>query len=340
MNEIRQNILNNCHFCSVISKSNGEDPIGSAETYEHWLAMEMELPWSEKRLEENSLIAKAIALISEKIESGVNIRGQLIAPDREYSQPGYTRLFYYRRPTNMFATFEKHEFIVPNADVESLAIALIETIPHPPERLTDWQQYRQESSQIRELMVCTDGSVDLACGKFGSPIYQQLRSEYAGKQIRVWRINHFGGHQFAPTLLDWPSGQCWGHLSPEVLNLLVWRNGSVRELRPFYRGWGGLTQFEQIVEREIWMREGWQWLNYYKAGQVLAIDEANEDWAKVRINFLNPDGSIKGAYEAKVEVNGSVVMTAWNSGTEQTLERVKQYSVSCLLKVDSTIFKH
>ena len=49
------------------------------------------------------------------------------------------------------------------------------------------------------------------------------------------------------------------------------------------------------------------------------------------IDFLNPDGSIKGAYEAKVEVNSSVI-TAWNSETEQTLERVKQYIVSYLLK--------
>jgi hypothetical protein len=332
MKENNQNSLNNCHFCSVISKSNGEDPIGSADTYEHWLAMEMELPWSEKRLEENPIIAKAIALIHEKIKSGINIRGQLIVPDREYSQPGHTRFFYYHRPANLFANFEKHEFIVPNGNVESFAIALLETIPKSPFQLTDWQKYRQNSSHIRELMVCTDGNVDLACGKFGSPIYQQLRSQYAGKQLRVWRINHFGGHEFAPTLLDWPSGHCWGHLSPEILNLLVYRNSSVKDLRLSYRGWSGLTQFEQIVEREIWIREGWQWLDYHKAGQVIAIDEANEDWAEIRIDFANLDRSIKGAYKATVEVKG-FVMTAWDSGKEQTLERVKQYSVSHLLKV-------
>jgi hypothetical protein len=77
MKKMNPSIPNNCHLCAVISKSNGEDPIGSADTHEHWLAMKMELPWSEQRLEENPLIAQAIALIHQKIESGVNIRGQL-----------------------------------------------------------------------------------------------------------------------------------------------------------------------------------------------------------------------------------------------------------------------
>jgi len=324
-------IPNNCHLCAVISKSNGEDPVGSADTHEHWLAMEMELPWSEQRLEENPFIAQAIALIHQKIESGVNIRGQLIAPDREYSQPGYTRFFYYHRPANLFATFEKHEFIIPNTEVELFAISLLETIPKSLQ-LTDWEQYRQKSSQIRELMVCTDGGVDLSCGKFGSPIYQQLRFKYAAEQLRIWRVNHFGGHEFAPTLLDWPLGHCWGHLTSEVLEVLIKRNDAVKKLRPFYRGWSGMTKFEQIAEREIWIQEGWQWLDYLKTGRVLKMDRVNENWAEVHIDFINQARNIKGVYEARIEVNG-YVMTAWNSQKDPLLEKVKQYRVSNLVKL-------
>lgn len=88
-----------------------------------------------------------------------------------------------------------------------------------------------------------------------------------GGQLRVWRCSHFGSHQLAPTLVDLPEGRCWGHLEPEVLELLVKRNEPVAGLRQFYRGWAGLTQFEQIAEREIWIREGWDWLDYLKAGQ-------------------------------------------------------------------------
>ncbi len=138
------------------------------------------------------------------------------------------------------------------------------------------------------------GHADVSCGKFGSPIYQQLRSHYANEQLRIWQVSHFGGHQFAPTLLDWPFGHCWGHLSSEVLEVLIKRNDDVLKLRPFYRGWNGINKFEQIAEREIWMQEGWQWLDYLKTGRVVKMDEVDENWAEVRIDFSNQARNIKG----------------------------------------------
>lgn len=186
-------------------------------------------------------------------------------------------------------------------------------------------------------MVCTHGNVDVACARFGYPIYKKLRQNYAAEskgQLRVWRCSHFGGHQFAPTLVDLPLGQVWGHLEPEVLELLVQRHGTVTELRRFYRGWSGLNPFEQIVEREIWMQQGWDWLTYNKSGQVLLQDAEDEDWeadwAEVRLDFASCDGSVAGTYEARVEVCGSV-MSAWNSGEDPTA--VKQYRVSSLVRV-------
>ncbi len=56
MNMITQDSVNNCRFCCVVSKAIGEDPIGSAPTYEHWLALEIELPWTEKCLRENPVL--------------------------------------------------------------------------------------------------------------------------------------------------------------------------------------------------------------------------------------------------------------------------------------------
>lgn len=331
-----QNSVNNCRFCCIVSKANGEDPIGSAPTYEHCIAIEMQLPWTEKRWQENPVLQSAMTLIQKLIfEHGINIKGQLLAPDSEYSRPDYTRVLYYRRPTKLFAKFEKHEFIIPDFEVGSFVMALLETLLQSPTVMPDWEQYRQQSNHIRELMVCTDGNVDVACTRFGYPIYRNLRSEYAvasNGQLRVWRCSHFGGHQFAPTVIDLPYGHYWGHLQPEILELLVWRNSSVTGLYPFYRGWAGLSKFEQIAEREIWMQEGWEWLNYHKVGQVIAMDETDEEWAEVRINFSAEDGSIKGAYEARVEVNGSV-MTAWDSGNQLPLEEVKQYHVSHLVKL-------
>lgn len=71
------------------------------------------------------------------------------------------------------------------------------------------------------------------------------------------------------------------------------------------------------------MREGWDWLNYRKAGQVLAKDETNEDadLAQVQIDFASSDGTVSGAYEARVDVSDSVT-TMRRSGDEESIETV------------------
>lgn len=112
-----------------------------------------------------------------------------------------------------------------------------------------------------------------------------------------------------------------------MLPALINRDRPVTELRRFYRGQSGLSKFEQIVEREIWMQRGWDWLDYRKTGQVLAQDEENADWAEVRLAFAALDGQETGTYEARVEACG-VVTTAHNSGGD--LVSAKQYRVSHL----------
>ncbi|MEH2361085.1 sucrase ferredoxin [Nostoc sp.] len=332
--------LTDCRFCSVVSKTNKEDPIGTAGTCDHWLIMEIPQPWSQDLFQENPTIRSLIGFFQELIvKHGVNLRPMMIAPDREYSYPGFTRVLYYYRPAKQFSKFEKQEFVVPEGEGIALVTAILKQLMQQPNDLSKFQQYQQQSNHIRELMVCTHAQVDLACGRFGTPIYRRLRKEYApisNGKLRVWQTTHFGGHQFAPTLVDLPQGCLWGHLEPEVLDLLVNKHGSVSGLRQFYRGWAGLTKFEQIAEREIWMQLGWTWLNYLKAGKVLAIQEGeqeeNADWAEVRIDYALPDGSISGVYEARVEVSGEV-MSALNSAKQMELKPVKQYHVSHLVKI-------
>ena len=329
--------LTDCRFCSLVSKANGEDPIGTAGTYDHWLIMEIPQPWPQKIFQLNSTIISLVGLFQEVVsQHGVKLKPILIAPDHEYSNLGFTRVFYYYRPATLFSRFEKQEFIVPENKVVALVTAIFKQLMQQPNDLPEFTQFQQQTSHIRELMVCTHTQVDLACGRFGTPLYRQLRKEYApadNGKLRVWQTTHFGGHQFAPTLIDLPQGCLWGHLSPDVLDLLVYRNSSVSGLREHYRGWTGLNKFEQIAEREIWMQFGWDWLDYLKTGKLLATEEVAEehlpDWAEVRIDFATTNGSTTGAYEAKIEVCGDV-MSAFNSAKYLELEAVKQYRVSRL----------
>lgn len=330
-------IQSDCRFCSVVSKTNGHDPIGSAWHYDQWLIIEMPQPWERSLWIEHPTLQPIYEQLIKPLheEQGVWVRPLVIAPDRDYAIPDRTRVLYYYRPSSLFAQFEKQEFVIPTDQIFPLATALLQQ----PEQRSQFESYRQETSHIRDLMVCTHGNVDVACARFGFPIYEKLRKDYAAQvdNLRVWRCSHFGGHVFAPTLIDLPEGRYWGHLEPNMLDLLVHRNGSVEDLRPFYRGWCGLKQFEQIVEREIWIQEGWQWLTYLKRGETLDIaphdeEEEEADWAEVRIEYASANGCITGAYEARVEVCNTI-LTQWRSGNDEPLEKAKQYRISRLNKV-------
>ena len=85
-----------------------------------------------------------------------------------------------------------------------------------PETLLDW------------LPFCTHGTVDVACARFGYPLYRYLRDGFGGEEggVRVWRASHFGGHVFAPTLIDLPSGLYWAYVTPAQARPLIERSGT------------------------------------------------------------------------------------------------------------------
>lgn len=350
--------LTDCRFCSLVSKANGEDPIGSAPVTDYWIIVEMPLPWSAQLLHADPTIQPVLDLIKTLALKGIRVRPMAIAPDREYSQPGYTRLLYYARPARMFAAYAQQEYLLPPSEVAPLAIALLQQITRPDNRLERFQRYRQPDSPTRDLLVCTHGNVDAACARFGFPIYDKLRKAYADSNLRVWRCSHFGGHQYAPTLVDLPTGRYWGHLEPEVLDSLVHQTGNLTQLSRCYRGWAGLGKFEQIAEREIWRQSGWQWLDYPKQGRIVRLGESwlkrglrvllqwlpskrlrfllerskqDAAWAEVQIDYATPEGHC-GSYRAKVEVKGQI-LTAIRSSASMNLVPVNQYQVIGLRKL-------
>ncbi len=364
-----------CRYCSVVSKAVGEDPIGSAISASYWLFIEVPRPWTKGLWEDKAYLSSLLPLF-EQIQRRPRLWQQLrigaIAPDSDpdYCRAGYTQVLYYQRPEGYFAQFDAHAYSVPTEQVTSLVSALV----FEPKRLATFAPYRQ-LSPTRDILVCTHTHYDVACGRFGTPLYQRLRREYQGKTggqylstpppatpLRVWQTSHFGGHNFAPTLIDFPSGRFWGHLKPDVLHELVCQQGEVTRLRLFYRGWAGCDRWAQVAEREIWMQEGWPWLGYAKEACVVAKDpgrwfhrllrwslrriptiraqvllkklEQKLTWAQVRIQYSHPDGG-GGTYEARVEVSHRV-MSQMKSGKEQSTFPVSQYRVTNLRKLENS----
>lgn len=63
-------------------------------------------------------------------------------------------------------------------------------------------------------LICTNGKRDLACSKYGIPLYHAMTA-HAGAS--AWQATHLGGHRFAATSAFLPHGLVYGHLEMETV---------------------------------------------------------------------------------------------------------------------------
>ena len=293
-------------LCSIAAGEFGEDPGGTASTLDLCLLIEFPKPWSVDIMESKGFPLGVSESLARLANSSENIKLMGMEPDSDYSVEGLTRVILYSKPDGFFSRYDKSEFMVPSGSVEQLVDVLLKRSPSDIESL---EEYRRETSNIRDIFVCTHGTHDSCCGTFGYPVYSALRQDYAPSlngNLRVWQVNHIGGHRFAPNLLDMPEGRNWVRINGESLENLVYRRGEVSELRGNYRGSIGLAgPHVQLVEREVFMLEGWSWTERRIRGHVERLMEDGRS-AEVYLEFLDPESGVTGAYEATVTHTGTV----------------------------------
>ncbi|MEL6453131.1 MAG: sucrase ferredoxin [Cyanobacteria bacterium J06623_5] len=348
-----------CRYCSEVSRANGEDPIGTAITAQQWLFIEVPQPWAKNPwLDQGKDLLSLFQRIEKQIRLWKNLRILAIAPDKAASTKDKRHLFFYQQPQQPAAAYRQRHYHIPVAQLCQLVQALI----FQPQQLSQFDSYRLPPS--RALFVCTHTRYDLACGRFGTPLYRLLRSQYAkdhsstgvsngdGRGLSVWQTTHFGGHNFAPTLIDFPVGHFWGHLDPNILDNLIYRRGEVSQLMPYYRGWAGFNRWAQIAERSLWMKWGWAWLSVTKSARIVRRDPGSWrdrllrallalvptiraqvlrkkllqrlKWAEVEICWRKNSGIPAGSARLRVEASHEVT-SQLKSGENQELVAVQQY---------------
>lgn len=323
-------------YCNRLAIEKGLDPGGYAGSFDDAILIETPLPWRKDIYQQaGALPQEAINLMALWLqryqETGAyRHRPLLIAPDDEYSRKGYRRVMFYTRAKGKIAAFDKMEYSVPEDELGALLWALFEG----HEDLPRFDAFRTpQADSIRDVLVCTHGTVDAACAKFGYPLYNDLRRNYADESLRAWRVSHFGGHVFAPTLIDMPTGHYWAYVEQVQARSIVTRSGDAAAMRGHYRGWAGLDGgFLQAAERDLWQLHGWDWFNWPKQGEVLAQDDDTEhpSWAEVRIHATAPDGT-RYAYDMRVEV-ARYVETITTTGYENTYN-YPQYVVNQMERI-------
>lgn len=291
--------------CSLYSREQALDPVGSAGSYDGFLLVEHPLPWPREFSDLPAFDALRPAL-EESARRGSPYRLQGLVPPNDRAGDDVT-VVHYRRPEGWFREFSREEFRVPLDDAGRLCRDVLAGEDSPEierARVAD-----AEARDVRDVLVCTHGKRDTCCGKSGIQVFRALEGsgvlEEGDAEIRVWRTSHTGGHRYAPTAIVFPEGQFWAYLDDGVLEAVVGRSAPVADLGGHYRGSSGMGSAPlQAAEREAFARHGWEWLDHARRGSVLE-EGADSGTTRVRLDFEAPDGR-RGAYEAEVSVARTV----------------------------------
>ncbi|MEO0563017.1 MAG: sucrase ferredoxin [Chloroflexota bacterium] len=299
-------------YCNCLAEERGLAPQGHAGSFQDAVLIETPLPWKRGLFQEaNPLPQEMIDLLQRWLahyqETGeYGHRPLVIAPDEAYSHAGQRRVIFYTRPDGLFARYEKQEYLVPEEHVG----ALLEVWYGDQAALSDFDSYRvPDADAMRDILVCTHGTVDVACAKFGYPLYKHLRDNHTDESLRVWRVSHFGGHVFAPTLMDMPTGHYWGYLTEDAASQIMRRAGDVKALSGHYRGWAGAQHgFQQAAEHALWQIHSWDWFGTPRAAETISQDDDTENpqWADVRVRYLTPKTLNEHVHEVRVDVSHTV----------------------------------
>jgi hypothetical protein len=230
--------------CSDFTRAEHVDPVGSAGEHDAFFLIETPLPWPHEALEA-PLLAPLVPLVDAARSSGHDARVMAVVP---HAEGGPLRVVHRRRASGQGYGGTDH--LVEREGLADLVAALLAD----PEAVLP----SAAGPSPDELLVCTHGRRDVCCGGKGTVLHEQVAQRWPG--TRVWRCSHTGGHRFAPTGITFPDGRYWAFLDVALLDAIEARS-DVAPLLPHYRGLAGLDMWQQAVERELFARFGWAWLN-------------------------------------------------------------------------------
>lgn len=184
-------------YCCEISLAVGEPLLGTAPHTEWWILLEYRAPFGHEALPDSDLDPSVKAHLTSWLDALPHSKVLFIRrPDRT---SGPLMLYIHHATTRDIYAHE-----LPDYDALltlSLADVTVGTpINHPL------------------YLTCVNGKRDVACAKFGMPVFQAL-DEAVG--AAAWQSSHFGGHRFAATGVWLPYGIVYGRLDaatiPDVL---------------------------------------------------------------------------------------------------------------------------
>lgn len=277
-------------LCSDVSRQLGEDPIGTAPHWQEVTVLELDVPmWTRLRdvpnwtEEQSGLFVR----LREKVEASGAGFGLLMSAPHDRGTP--LRVRHY---THGLGGYVRRDYQSDLPQTE-WARGLIDTLLEPQQLTAGHHWHEVAAPEGRDLHVCTHGTVDAACGRYGVPVFQALHTQALQLEgLRGWRTGHFGGHRFAATAAELPSGLFWAHLSPELAVQVARRAVQPAEVAQHLRGYAGLPELAQVLDRDLLVRHGWDWLDAERTAQV-TLDEAGTPEVTLSYRWQGQAGEVR-----------------------------------------------
>ncbi|MGV3721944.1 MAG: GNAT family N-acetyltransferase [Actinomycetota bacterium] len=99
--------------------------------------------------------------------------------------------------------------------------------------LAEEERYERHRDRLPLYLVCTHGTHDRCCAKFGFPTYLSLARS---QPERVWQSSHVGGDRFAANVVCLPDGLYYGQVEPGEHETFLGSASAGRLHLPRWRG--------------------------------------------------------------------------------------------------------
>ncbi|NJO40974.1 MAG: sucrase ferredoxin [Cyanobacteria bacterium CRU_2_1] len=309
-------------FCAEASRQAGEDMIGSGTNYQTYVLIECHTPWFSNVFDSPQIPQNLKDLIEATKQSKQSIRFLLITQAKR-KPPESIRILIYDQSQEAFSQgYEGWEFKV-------------ETIDHAADGIRHFLAGNGSATdriqpQTRDILVCTHGSHDKCCAKYGLPFYREAINTLSNlnlNNVRVWQTSHFGGHRFAPTVIDLPDGRYYGGLDQPSFQAILTRTGDIRCFNHVYRGWGILPNPLQVLERELILRYGWNWFNYGIRHKIIE-QNADKSVIQAEITFEISEGDLYTGQAELIKDSDQTLVLKGSCNAKQSSEFIKYAVVS------------
>jgi hypothetical protein len=180
-------------FCRELARA---EPLAGTGTDAvlRWVLLEDAGPWGPKPPKDSELPPRVIEWLQAR-DAEPHTRVQLIR--RPGSSRGSRRKLILAHAA---AQAEQRQLVELEVELDELPGLELEAL---------WASAPACPTLADLWLVCTHGTRDRCCAKWGMPTFAALNQL---DPDRVWQSSHLGGHRFAPTMLTLPGGLLWGRL--------------------------------------------------------------------------------------------------------------------------------